>query len=78
METIDTEFSTFLQLSASLQPNHSYEPSTWVQLQSTPTDYSADQALLLCKCDYGYWVAWVPEFGEIFLHVSEFSPLEVA
>lgn len=78
METIATEFSVLLKLSASLQPEQCFEPSTWVKLQTAPNEYSADQALLLCECDYGYWVAWVPEFGEIFLHISEFSPLEEA
>ncbi|MCT7955870.1 hypothetical protein [Laspinema palackyanum] len=51
------------------------EPNTWVQLLEQPSEYSADQALLLCKCGDREWVAWVPEHGEVILHEDQFYGL---
>lgn len=48
------------------------KPNTWVKLLALPSEYSADEALLLCECGDREWVAWVPEHGEIVLHESEF------
>ncbi len=39
---------------------------TWVQLRDPLSEYSDDQALLLCQDEDG-WVAWVPGYGEAHL-----------
>ncbi len=44
----------------------------WVQLILLPDSMSYDQALLLSKQSDDEWLAWVPDYGEITLHVSEF------
>lgn len=49
-----------------------YAPSTWVTLRRPITAYSFDEAWLLCEGDPGYWIAWVPDYGEILLSVDEF------
>lgn len=43
------------------------EADQWVQLRDPIADYSADEALLLCQDVEGYWVAWVPNYGEALL-----------
>lgn len=45
---------------------------SWVTLRDLPSDYSYDQALLLCKADRETWVAWVPDHGEIRLDRGQF------
>ncbi|USR91400.1 hypothetical protein NEA10_01265 [Phormidium yuhuli AB48] len=40
------------------------EADQWVQLRDPLTDYSADEALLLCEEVEDYWVAWIPSYGE--------------
>lgn len=76
MTSIASEFRGWMQRYTPPQNGRGYEPSTWVELHEAPTDGSYHQALLLCECDYGYWVAWVPDFGEIFLHENEFCSLD--
>jgi hypothetical protein len=44
----------------------------WVQLVLPPTPLSHDQAMLLNKQSEDEWLAWVPDYGEVTLHVSEF------
>ncbi|PSF38721.1 hypothetical protein C7H19_04225 [Aphanothece hegewaldii CCALA 016] len=41
--------------------------STWVKLRELPSPYSHDEALLLCKTEDGFWIAWIPDYGEIKL-----------
>lgn len=43
------------------------QPYQWVQLRDRLSEYSADQALLLCEETEGRWVAWVPDHGEALL-----------
>lgn len=50
--------------------------STWVKLQESPSPYSHDEALLLCQHSDTEWMAWVPGYGEIVLHRSQFSEIE--
>ncbi|HEY9635720.1 MAG TPA: hypothetical protein V6D14_20110 [Coleofasciculaceae cyanobacterium] len=49
------------------------QASTWVQLKEPPSPYSHDEALLLCQHSETEWVAWIPEYGEIILHQSQFG-----
>lgn len=49
--------------------------STWVKLQKCPSPYSYDEALLLCQHSDTEWIAWVPDYGEIVLHRSQFSQI---
>ncbi|MGL5081353.1 MAG: hypothetical protein ACRC8A_07685 [Microcoleaceae cyanobacterium] len=44
----------------------------WVQLRDSLSDYSADQALLLCETSNDRWVAWVPDYGEAVLKRGQF------
>lgn len=41
----------------------------WVKLTELPSPYSFDEALLLCETEPGYWLAWVPDFGELLIQV---------
>ncbi|MGI0485745.1 hypothetical protein ACN4EK_09935 [Pantanalinema rosaneae CENA516] len=52
-----------------------FEPSTWVKLLNPPTAFSFDEAWLLCQCSEQSWLAWIPDYGEIMLHVDEFCTL---
>jgi hypothetical protein len=52
-----------------------YAASNWVHLFHPPTEFSFDEALLLCRQDEDSWVAWIPNFGEIILKETEFVPL---
>jgi hypothetical protein len=52
-----------------------FQPSTWVQLLETPSLFSHDEALLLCQQSRDEWVAWIPNHGEVVLHVSQFYQL---
>ncbi len=40
------------------------EADQWVQLRDPLSEYSADEALLLCEDVEGCWVAWIPSYGE--------------
>lgn len=53
-----------------------FEPSTWVKLLNPPTAYSFDEAWLLCQVDADHWLAWIPDYGEILLHMAEFLSIE--
>ncbi|MBW4469160.1 MAG: hypothetical protein KME45_02025 [Stenomitos rutilans HA7619-LM2] len=50
-------------------------PSTWVKLQSLPTTYCSDEALLLCQQSEQQWLVWIPDYGEILLDRGQFDPL---
>lgn len=75
---LESEFRIHLQrllLEQALKfTSHSYAPSTWVRLLQPPSEFSADEALLLCQCSEDHWLAWVPDYGEATLHVSQFGP----
>lgn len=49
-----------------------FQPSTWVQLLKLPNPFSFGEALLLCQYSQNYWIAWVPDHGEILLHRNWF------
>ncbi|WP_339384093.1 hypothetical protein [Gloeocapsopsis crepidinum] len=52
-----------------------FTANSWVQLQDLPSDYSHDEALLLCQLSHDEWVAWVPQHGEVILHAHQFCAL---
>ena len=54
------------------------EGGLWVSLRNAPSDYSHDEALLLCETFPGEWVSWVPGFGEITLNRGQFYQNEQA
>ncbi|NEQ32034.1 MAG: hypothetical protein F6K04_13690 [Leptolyngbya sp. SIO4C5] len=39
----------------------------WVKLRDRISEYSAEEALLLCEEAEGRWLAWVPDHGEAVL-----------
>lgn len=45
---------------------------TWVKLLQSPSEYSGDEAKLLCQESPDTWIAWIPNYGEIILHRSSF------
>lgn len=47
----------------------------WVALRDAPSEYSHDEALLLCETFPGEWVSWVPGYGEITLSRGQFHQL---
>ena len=49
-------------------------PATWVHLLKLPSEYSYDEALLLCDLGEDKWVAWVPNHGETVLDARDFYP----
>lgn len=49
-----------------------WEPSTWVKVFNPPTAFSFDEALLLCQTSEDQWLAWIPDHGEVLLHVNDF------
>lgn len=49
-----------------------YDHSSWVKLLQPPSEYSFDEAMLLCQESLDTWFAWVPEYGEILLDRSDF------
>ncbi len=64
-----------LELDGSTTVPFTPRSSTWVKLRELPSDYSFDEALLLCEESDGGWVAWVPSFGEIILARADFYNL---
>lgn len=44
----------------------------WVDLVTAPDLSASDQALLLLPCGEQDWLAWIPDYGEIILHPSQF------
>ena len=63
-------------ISSRLTPQPSQQaglaPSVWVNLAALPHAFSHSEALLLCQQSEDEWLAWVPDYGETVLHVSEF------
>lgn len=55
-----------------LNQSPEYQANTWVQLLQQPSDFSYDEALLLCQLSAQEWVAWIPDHGEAVLNVSQF------
>ncbi len=49
-----------------------YTRDSWVKLFDLPSEYSSDQALLLCQESLDTWVAWVLDHGEVLLDRSNF------
>lgn len=52
--------------------NITYNRDSWVKLLQLPHEYSFDEALLLCQESQDSWIAWVPSYGEMRLHRSDF------
>lgn len=70
-----TRTSPVWETSLYRSPLTQFEPSTWVKLLNPPTAFSFDEAWLLCQCSDQEWLAWIPDYGEIRLHVNEFCHL---
>ncbi|MCU0525807.1 MAG: hypothetical protein MUF72_13375 [Elainella sp. Prado103] len=49
-----------------------YTRDTWVKLLHSPSQYALDEAKLLCQAAPDTWIAWVPDYGEIWLDKSHF------
>jgi hypothetical protein len=51
------------------------EARLWVRLLQKPSGFSFDEAFLLCQVSFDEWLAWIPDYGEARLHVSQFECL---
>ena len=49
-----------------------YTRDAWVKLLQLPSEYALDEAKLLCQDSPETWVAWVPNYGEVVMHRSNF------
>ncbi len=49
-----------------------FQANTWVHLLELPSDFSSDEALLLCQISDDEWVTWIPEYGEAVLTTRQF------
>jgi hypothetical protein len=49
-----------------------YNRDAWVKLINPPSQFSDDEALLLCQESPDTWVAWVPDYGEVVLRRNDF------
>lgn len=47
--------------------------STWVKLRELPSPYSYEEALLLCQHSDTEWIVWIPDYGQMILHRSQFD-----
>lgn len=65
--------NTMLVIQLKEQLEQEFEASTWVQLRELPSPYSHDEALLLCQHSENEWIVWIPEYGEMILHRSQFD-----
>jgi hypothetical protein len=52
--------------------NLTYTRDSWVKLLDLKSEYSYDEALLLCQESPDTWVGWIPNYGEARLDRSEF------
>ncbi|ASC69226.1 hypothetical protein XM38_001520 [Halomicronema hongdechloris C2206] len=51
------------------------QANQWVRLRDRISEYSAEEALLLCENADGSWVAWVPDHGETQLQREQLLKL---
>lgn len=49
-----------------------YDRSSWVKLIQPPSEYSFDEAMLLCQESPTTWIAWIPDHGEVVLDRGDF------
>jgi hypothetical protein len=49
-----------------------YNRDAWVKLINPPSQFSDNEALLLCQESPDTWVAWVPDYGEAVLNRIDF------
>jgi hypothetical protein len=59
-------------LADSWSSSNGHEPSSWVHLLESPSDFAYEEAFLLCQKSDDEWIAWIPDFGEAVLHISQF------
>lgn len=71
---IATPWPTVGQITSHREAKPPVEGNSWVKLVHPPSEYSFDEAMLLCQESSDTWVAWVPNFGEIRLKQHEFYP----
>ena len=57
------------------QSQQEFQAYTWVQLLELPSPFSFNEALLLCQHSEEQWVAWIPDYGEIMIHTSQFCQI---
>lgn len=71
-QTAFAQTANFCWLPAFTPQSSEPQASTWVSLLEPPSAFSYDEALLLCQQSEDEWLAWVPEHGEVVLHVNQF------
>ncbi len=75
---MDFSTSPILPLATSTAEFAEFTPqeNLWVKLREPLSDFSSDEALLLCKEADGQWVSWVPDFGVAVLGRHQYYRLE--
>lgn len=71
-QAASTQTANFCWLPGFAPQSREPEASTWVSLLEPPSAFSYDEALLLCQQSEEEWLAWVPDHGEVVLHVNQF------
>lgn len=74
--TVSRRATTGAAMTSSSKPDvnrsqQKFQADTWVRLLELPSPFSFDEALLLCQQSEDEWVAWVPNHGEVVLHVRQ-------
>jgi hypothetical protein len=41
----------------------------WIKISDLPNSFYFDEAILLCQKSENSWIAWIPEHGQIVIHV---------
>ncbi|HEY9596446.1 MAG TPA: hypothetical protein V6D33_02110 [Cyanophyceae cyanobacterium] len=66
-------FQPWLSKSTSSTTELDSYASTWVKLRELPSPYSYEEALLLCQHSDTEWIVWIPDYGQMILHRSQFD-----
>ncbi len=69
--TVQTTLSPAVDVESGFQP----KSGLWVALRDELSDFSYEEALLLCELFPGEWVSWVPGFGEVTLSRGQFHQI---
>jgi hypothetical protein len=72
---ITTQSAVSQPTSPAVELSFQPESGLWVTLRNELSDYSYEEALLLCEAFPGEWVAWVPGFGEVTLSRGQFHQI---
>jgi hypothetical protein len=67
LKTVSSDFANLPVTERPPFPGQTFAANTWVKLLYPPTDFSFDEAWLLCKDEQDQWLAWIPDYGTLLL-----------